>query len=231
MESQFSFALVSYFCLLFSLSVHEAAHAAASNWCGDPSARLMGRLTLNPIKHIDPIGTVVMPLLMMFSGIPYLFGWAKPVPFNPRNLGNVRRDPVIIALAGPFSNLFIGIGGIIVFRILIMLNAAMPDNQIILMLALITLQMVMVNFLLMLFNVIPVPPLDGHYVLHYFLPPSGQKVMESIGPFGIIIAIFLARPWLGFALPLVMSLALFGALWGQYEAGEALLDAAMGVLG
>lgn len=85
--------IVQYVCLLFSLSMHEAAHAITADRCGDPSARLLGRATLNPIAHIDPVGTVIMPILMMISGIPYLFGWAKPVPMNPANLRNIRRDP------------------------------------------------------------------------------------------------------------------------------------------
>ena len=183
------FILISYICLLFSLCVHEAAHAAMADFCGDPSARLMGRVTLNPIAHIDPIGTVVMPLLMMFTGIQYLFGWAKPVPFNPVNLGNIRRDPVFIALAGPASNFIIMVIALIVTRIVWTVTGSPPN-----LVGLFLLGMVSINFVLMIFNMIPVPPLDGHHVLYYFLPPSGQRILEQIGPFGIIIAIIVARP-------------------------------------
>jgi Zn-dependent protease len=189
-----SVVLMQYAALLFSLCVHEAAHATTADHCGDPSARLLGRVSLNPLVHIDPVGTVILPLIMMITGIPYLFGWAKPVPFNPANLGNIRRDPVLIAIAGPLSNLIVAIVSAIALKIIIMISP--PENinefltapQYVFPMAL-----AMINFLLLLFNLIPVPPLDGHYVLHYFLPPQGQRVLESIGPFGILIAILAAN--------------------------------------
>ncbi len=182
--------LIQYMTLLFSLCVHEAAHAAAADRCGDPSARLLGRVSLNPLAHIDPVGTVILPLIMMISGIPYLFGWAKPVPFNPANLNNVRRDPVLIAIAGPISNLILAMVSAVALKVIIMVNA--PESVSEFLTApqyVIPMSLIMINLLLMLFNLIPVPPLDGHYVLHYFLPPQGQKMLESIGPFGILIAI------------------------------------------
>ena len=184
--------LLWYFCLLFSLCVHEAAHASLSNYCGDPSARLLGRMSLNPLAHIDPIGTVVMPLLMIFSGYPFLFGWAKPVPFNPRNLHNLRRDPVLIALAGPTSNLLVGLFALIALRTGIQLGLDPRGVP-----AMTGLVFVMINLGLAMFNLIPVPPLDGHHVLYYFLPEIGKRAMEQIGPFGIIIAVVAAQPLLG----------------------------------
>jgi len=190
--------LIHYLCLLFSISVHEAAHAITADRCGDPSARLLGRATLNPLKHIDPIGTVVMPLLMVFSGFPYLFGWAKPVPFNPVNLRNIRRDPSLIALAGPVSNFLLAITAAILLRIVVVIQDMPPDaaafenNPA----TMILFSMVMLNFLLMLFNLIPVPPLDGGHVLSALLPPSAQRTMAQIGPFGIIIAIVIASRFL-----------------------------------
>lgn len=183
--------LMQYVCLLFALSVHEAAHAAMANRCGDPSARLLGRMTLNPVKHADPVGTVIMPLLMMFTGIPYLFGWAKPVPFNPRNLNDMNRDPVFIALAGPGSNLAIALTAALLLRVVATLSGVAPDLQIWYPLVMVLMYMVAINLVLLLFNMIPVPPLDGHHVLGYFLPPSGQRALEQIGPFGILIAILL----------------------------------------
>jgi Zn-dependent protease len=203
--------LIPYVCLLFSLCVHEAAHAAMANRCGDPSARLMGRMSLNPIVHIDPIGTVVMPLLMMLTGIPYLIGWAKPVPFNPRNLKNMRRDPVLIAMAGPASNLVLALIFVFVLRLLMMF----PASQALSVAGELLVYMIMINLLLMLFNLIPVPPLDGHYVLHYFLPPAGQRVLEQIGPFGIIIAIVLARPVLRTGMPILAQAVDFLLSIGQ----------------
>lgn len=201
--------LIMYPCLLFALCVHEAAHAAMANYCGDPTARLMGRLTLNPLAHIDPIGTVVMPLIAMTTGFRFLFGWAKPVPFNPANLRNIRRDPVLIAIAGPASNLLMALIAVFAFRILTMIVgldsiAANAPYVFDLLWA-----FVGINSMLVIFNLIPVPPLDGHYVLHYFLPPSGQRVLEQIGPFGIIIAIFLAGPLIRTASPAIDSLLLF----------------------
>lgn len=188
--------LPMYLCLLFSLCVHEAAHAAMADRCGDPSARLMGRVTLNPLSHIDPIGTVVMPLLMMTTGVPFLFGWAKPVPFNPGNLNNIRRDPVLIAIAGPVSNLLLAIFFVFVVRLIMVVagTGALAGIAGVGMLVGILSYMIIINLVLLFFNCIPVPPLDGHYVLNYFLPASWQESFQRIGPFGIIIAIMLARP-------------------------------------
>ncbi len=206
---------VSYSCLLLSLCVHEAAHAAMADRCGDPSARLMGRLTLNPIKHADPIGTVVLPVIMMISSSGFLFGWAKPVPFNPRNLGNMRRDPVFIALAGPGANLAMAILAILLLRVAcvamgIESGEALRNTPV----AMVLLKLVMINFVLMLFNCIPVPPLDGHHVLYYFLPPSGQQLLERIGPFGILIAIVVAHRFLWMPLEIFLTVTVIYALFG-----------------
>ena len=211
--------LLLYLCLLFSLCCHEAAHAAMANRCGDPSARLLGRLSLNPLAHIDPIGTVVLPLLMMMTGAPFLFGWAKPVPFNPRNLRNMRRDPALIALAGPAANLLLALLGALALRALVLVLgidtiAELKASP----LCMVAVSLVGINLILMLFNLIPVPPLDGHHVLYPFLPASAQRAMEQIGPFGILIAIFLARPILGAVMPvlsgIVFRLAFLGTSIG-----------------
>ncbi len=189
-----AFVAMQYFCLLFSLCVHEAAHAAMGNWCGDPTARLLGRLTLDPRKHIDPLGTVVFPLLGMLSGIPFLFGWAKPVPFNPRNLGNLRRDPVLIAIAGPISNIILAVVFTLILRVIFVLaSAQIVDVSSIVIIAQITQSMIMINLLLAIFNCIPVPPLDGHYLVRYFLPPHIEEQFERIGPFLFIGMILFAR--------------------------------------
>jgi Zn-dependent protease len=209
--------LVQYVCLLFSLCFHEAAHAIMADRCGDPSARLLGRATLNPLAHIDPIGTVVLPLLMMTSGIPFLFGWAKPVPFNPRNLRDIRRDPAWIGLAGPGANLLLAVTAAIVLRVLVLV-LGMPASVEMLFenpLTRIAFTLVMINLALMVFNLIPVPPLDGSHLLHAVLPPQGQRVLEQIGPFGILIAIVLASRILTGPLIFLMHAVLAFAFWGQ----------------
>ena len=188
--------------LLFSLCVHEAAHAAMAYYCGDDTARLQGRLTLNPMAHIDPLGTVILPLIMIFV-IGFPFGWAKPVPFNPTKLNNIRRDPVLIAMAGPASNLMLAFIFAFTGRIYFLL-AGGPASVPTLIFQFFYI-MILLNFILMLFNLIPVPPLDGHHVLNYFLPPKAQRAMQQIGPFGIIIAILLAQPLFAVALPPLRS--------------------------
>ncbi len=192
----FAQILMQYFCLLFSLCVHEAAHAAMANYCGDPSARLLGRMTIDPRKHIDPMGTVILPLIMMMMPGSYLFGWAKPVPFNPHNLKNFKRDPVLIALAGPASNVLIALTSAILLRVLLLLvvnEVGIPNPDIFIKLLG---GMIIINIVLALFNLIPLPPLDGHHVLYYFLPQSGKEMLGKIGPFGIIIAILVLAPLL-----------------------------------
>ncbi|MBI2424423.1 MAG: site-2 protease family protein [Candidatus Hydrogenedentes bacterium] len=213
--------VLQYFVLLFSLCFHEAAHAWMSNRCGDPSARLLGRLTLDPRKHIDLLGTVVMPLAMMIlpqiqgGASGYMFGWAKPVPFNPRNLNNARRDPVLIAIAGPVSNLLIAIIATLSLRIVVIL-ARMDESGAYLEGLSIASQvieaLIYINLLLMLFNIIPIPPLDGHYALKYFLPPAAEEQFERIGPMGLIITmLFIAPIWVGLTLPILVSIVRFAA--------------------
>lgn len=194
---------IPFIILLFSLTVHEAAHAAMSTLCGDDTAQLQGRLTLNPISHIDLFGTIIIPI-MMISMTGFMFGWAKPVPFNPRNLGNIRRDPVLIAIAGPLSNVALAVVTLIVARVFFFVSGgieSVPQSVLFFFY-----MMVLLNIILFLFNLIPVPPLDGHYVLNYFLPPAGQRVMQQIGPFGIVIAILLAQPLFRVVLPRVQDL-------------------------
>jgi len=194
--------LIQYPCLLFALCFHEAAHAWTADRCGDPSARLLGRVTMNPVKHADPIGTVVMPIIMMLFGTQFLFGWAKPVPFNPVNLKNMRRDPVLIALAGPASNILLTLITVVLIRSLLFLGESGLISAAIFAQAFEFLAFfAMINLVLAIFNMIPVPPLDGHYLLNYFLPPSGQQMMQQIGPMGILIAILVAQPVLGFVFP------------------------------
>lgn len=191
--------------LLFSLSVHEAAHAASATACGDTLAKSQGRLTLNPFAHIDLFGTVILPLLM-FVMAGFMIGYAKPVQFRADHLRNPRRDTVLVALAGPASNFVVAILALVIGRA-VAVTAGGPEH---LPTALFGFFMItaMLNCVLALFNLIPVPPLDGHYVLDLFLPEQGRKVMRSIGPFGILIALLLAQPLFAYVLPRLQNAVL-----------------------
>jgi Zn-dependent protease len=164
--------------LLLSLTVHEAAHAWAANQLGDPTARLLGRLTLNPAAHIDPIGTLLFPLLAITTGLP-LIGWAKPVPVDFRNLRAPRRDFAIVAAAGPTSNVILALLGAGVFAVV----AAASTSEMLLELAF---SFVSLNVLLAVFNMLPIPPLDGGNVLIGVLPASSAGLVERLRPFGFI---------------------------------------------
>ncbi|MCX5769216.1 MAG: site-2 protease family protein [Candidatus Hydrogenedentes bacterium] len=221
-SQELTWAAMSYVCLLLSLSFHEAAHSVTADKCGDPTGRLMGRSSLNPMAHIDPIGTVILPLVMIFSGIPYLFGWAKPVPFNPRNLHNIRRDPALIGLAGPLSNLALVLLCAALLRIIVgVLHIQLPADGNIgttmrqYPLFGLAFMMVIVNTALMLFNLIPIPPLDGGHLLHGLLPSRGQEMLDRIGPFGILIAVMISKPLLSYPFVFLQALVLYLAFVGQ----------------
>ncbi|MFO7976681.1 MAG: site-2 protease family protein [Candidatus Hydrogenedentota bacterium] len=204
----------AYVCLLFCLTLHEAAHAWVADRAGDSTGRLLGRITLNPLAHMDLFGTVIFPLIMMLTGLP-VFGWAKPVPFNASNLKNRRWGPVVVALAGPLSHLVQLVVLIVVARAAFYLFqpdiSTVAGSPWVLLLVL----LVQINLVLMLFNLIPVPPLDGHHVLYAFLPPAGQRMMERIGPFGILIALLIMRYGMGAPLAFLRDMVwflLFGGL-------------------
>jgi Zn-dependent protease len=165
--------------LVSSLTVHEAAHAWAADRLGDSTARRLGRLTLNPIAHIDPIGTLLFPILAATTGLP-LIGWAKPVPVDMRNLKAPRRDFALVAAAGPASNLLMAVAGAAVVAPMTAGAGGSP------LLALL-LGFVSLNVLLALFNMLPVPPLDGGNVLIGLLPEPAARVVERLRPYGIIV--------------------------------------------
>jgi len=175
--------LIQLALLIVSLSVHEAAHAWASTRLGDRTAKDLGRLTLNPLAHIDWIGTVLFPVIAMSSGAP-LLGWAKPVPVDFRNLRHPRRDFALVALAGPVSNLILASGFAGVFAIIERVHT--PDGMMSLP-AILCLQMVSLNVLLAVFNMIPVPPLDGGNVLAGFAPEPVARLIDQIRPFGFLL--------------------------------------------
>jgi Zn-dependent protease len=166
--------------LLASLSVHEAAHAWTADRLGDPTARLLGRITLNPMAHIDWIGTVLFPLIAMSSGLP-IFGWAKPVPVNWHHLRSPRRDFAIVAAAGPISNVLLAVS------VALVLALVAPDAVYSSRAELLLLYAVRMNILLAVFNLIPVPPLDGGNVLSGFVPEGAARLIDQLRPWGFVI--------------------------------------------
>ena len=179
--------LIQIVVLIASLSVHEAAHAWAADRLGDPTARHLGRLTLNPVVHVDPIGTLLFPIIAMLTRLP-LIGWAKPVPVDPRHLRHPKRDFAIIAAAGPASNLIMAMIGAAIF-------AALPDagpgdiagRAVMRPLDTLILEFIQLNVLLAVLNMIPGPPLDGGNVLLGILPHAGARVVEQLRPYGFLI--------------------------------------------
>jgi Zn-dependent protease len=176
--------LVRFAALVLSLSFHEAAHAWTANRLGDPTAKMLGRLTLNPIAHVDWIGTVLFPLVAMISNLP-LIGWAKPVPVNSLNLREPRRDFAIVALAGPVSNIILAVGAAVLRLVVGMI--APPDQLTTELLMFALAYFIGLNVLLAVFNMIPVPPLDGGNVLLGVLPGEAARVYQRIRPFGFLI--------------------------------------------
>lgn len=198
--------------LIFAFSVHECAHAYAAFRLGDPTAYMMGRVTLNPAKHIDPWGSVVMPLLALLSGWP-LIGWAKPCPVTLRNFKKVKRDDILTTAAGPASNLAMAVIALVglvilkhtlgeraVYTAVAMTYSGLRDQistanlPPLFPLALLLYYGILTNLLLFAFNLIPIPPLDGSRILKYFLPYKVEQMYERIGGYGILLLFFLARP-------------------------------------
>jgi Zn-dependent protease len=176
--------LIVFTVVLASLTVHEWAHAWTADRLGDPTARMLGRVSFNPVVHIDPIGTIVLPLLAMFT-TGFIFGWAKPVPVNISRFGNPKRDFMIVAAAGPASNLAIATAAALVFRSLGGLESAGDPVMRLLYFA------VSINVLLAVFNMLPVPPLDGGNVLAGLLPDSFAPLINGLRQYGFIILLAL----------------------------------------
>jgi Zn-dependent protease len=177
---------ISFIVLLFSLTVHEMAHAWTADRLGDPTARLLGRVSLNPLVHADPIGTVLFPLIAMTTGAP-LIGWAKPVPVNVRQLRHHRRDYVLVAAAGPASNLVMAVTAGCLLAVLPISPQTLDEANVSAPLATFLSQAMRLNVLLAVFNMIPIPPLDGGNVLAGLLPYQLAGVFNQIRPYGFIL--------------------------------------------
>lgn len=175
--------------VLFAITVHEVAHGWVAWKRGDPTAMLMGRLTLNPIKHIDPFGTILLPGILLLLHSPFLFGYAKPVPVNFDGLKDPKRDMVLVAIAGPAANLLMAF----FWTLVLWLGGHLPGALAYLdePMQLMGKAGIMINVILIIFNLIPIPPLDGGRVAVGLLPPSASIALSRIEPYGFIILIVL----------------------------------------
>ena len=189
---------------LFAISVHESAHAWTASRCGDPTARMLGRVSLNPIRHIDLFGTIILPVVAAISGIP-LLGWAKPTPVDPRNFRNPVMDDILTSVAGPVSNFLIAsvalllLGGIslssanghaLVLGLVAGGDGAGSDSMLA-PVAVLLFEFMTINIVLAVFNLIPVPPLDGSHVLRHFLSDPVRMVYDRIGIFALLALVYL----------------------------------------
>jgi Zn-dependent protease len=188
--------IISLFVVLFAITVHEASHGWAALKMGDPTAFQLGRITLNPIRHIDPIGTILLPLMLIIMGAPP-FGWAKPVPVNPLNLKDPRRDNLIISIAGPLSNISVAVVAFIILKILMNLNPSLfystggGLSSLLSPLITIVYYTIVINVILAFFNLIPIPPLDGSGVVMGLISEEAAQKYEQIRPYGFFILILL----------------------------------------
>ena len=176
------FQLIAF---LFAISVHESAHAWMANLRGDPTARMLGRITLNPIKHIDPVGTLLLPAVAMYFHAPVI-GWAKPTPVDPRNFKNPVLDDILTSVVGPISNFVVAIGAVFALalvklvsplgkQILVSQGFATDTDSFLLPLCLLIYELMVINVVLGVFNLIPVPPLDGSHVVRHLLPAGSTR--------------------------------------------------------
>ncbi|MDP3882671.1 MAG: site-2 protease family protein [Candidatus Staskawiczbacteria bacterium] len=211
----FSTAVITIFfliVLLFSVIIHELSHGYVANSLGDPTAKYAGRLTLNPIKHLDPFGSVILPLLFLLisflpGGQPFIFGWAKPVPINPYNFKDQKWGTLKVSIAGPLSNFAVAL----VFGLFIRFFSYPQLAPLIQLFSII----VFLNILLGLFNLIPIPPLDGSWILFRFLPAGAERVRVFLQQYGFFIIIFLLFSGILNGVSVLINL-IFYAITGTY---------------
>lgn len=177
--------------LIFSVVIHEVAHGYSADLLGDPTARYAGRLTLNPIRHLDLVGSFIVPVLTSVAG-GFIFGWAKPVPYNPFNIAKKHGD-AIVAIAGPLSNIVLAILGGIAMRFIALPGAAVDILSFV----------VLINIILALFNLLPIPPLDGSKILFSFLPQRFDYIRESLERYGFFLVIIFVFFFWRLLLPII----------------------------
>jgi Zn-dependent protease len=211
---------------LFAISVHESAHAWTASRCGDPTARMLGRVSLNPIRHIDLFGTIILPVVAAISGIP-LLGWAKPTPVDPRNFRNPMWDDILTSVAGPVSNFVVATGALVLLGGISLASA--PGHALVMGLAaggdgaasdlawapvaVLLFELMFINVVLAVFNLIPIPPLDGSHVLRHFLSDPVRVVYDRIGFFALLALVYLGggllssllRPFVHFYLSMLVK--------------------------
>jgi Zn-dependent protease len=178
--------------ILIAITFHEVAHGYVANRLGDRTAAAMGRLTLNPLAHIDPIGTVIMPLLLLiFTNGQFVFGYAKPVPINPLNFDNPRKGMAISAAAGPITNIILAAVCMLLIKLVVLPSAKLIPETVVVPLFLMLRYGILINVVLAAFNLIPIPPLDGGRVAVGILPRRHAAALSSLEPYGMIIVIIL----------------------------------------
>jgi Zn-dependent protease len=222
MKIEYVSILFQVIAFLFAISVHESAHAWMAWRLGDPTAFMVGRVSLNPMKHIDPWGTVILPLLAIIMHFPVI-GWAKPTPVNTRNFKHLVRDDILVSVAGPVSNFLVAMGAVLV---LVGIQLASPatgrplihelartfgyitseSESVLVPVSRLFYSLMLINVLLGVFNLIPVPPLDGSHVLRHFLSDGVRRVYDSVGVFGLFMLIFWGPRLLGGLMFPVVSL-------------------------
>lgn len=178
--------LISFLVLVFSLTVHESAHAWTADRLGDPTARALGRISLNPLVHADPIGTLLFPLVGLLTHAP-IIGWAKPVPVATWRFSRPRRDYLLVAAAGPASNLVLALVGAVALRLVVGVAPASADLRIVEPVATVLYALLVVNLLLAIFNMLPIPPLDGGTVLAGLLPERLAAGFDRLRPYGFVL--------------------------------------------